>query len=60
MEVEIKSYKIHPNYETYRGFRNDVCVLQLATDLTDECVNGKIKPIEMLDHSPTAGLNNYY
>lgn len=58
--MAIKAFRSHPNYETYRGFRNDICVLQLAEDLTDQCDSEKIKPIEMLRHPPTAGCNRYY
>jgi hypothetical protein len=54
-KVGISKYRIHPDYSSIRGFKNDICMLQLAEDLSGECLKDMIKPISLLEEPPTVG-----
>ena len=56
IKIPVIAYRMHPEYDNFRGFRNDLCLLLLERDLTPECQNGTVKPISLASERPAPGL----
>lgn len=57
LKVPVEKYVIHPEYNTDRGLKNDLCVVMLEEDLDAKCSQLGIKPIELLESPLIPGEN---
>ncbi|CAG5077305.1 Oidioi.mRNA.OKI2018_I69.PAR.g8678.t1.cds [Oikopleura dioica] len=57
LKVPVDKYVIHPDYDTTRGLKNDLCVVKLSEDLDSKCSELGIKAIELLDSPLIPGEN---
>ena len=57
LKVPVEKYVIHPEYNTDRGLKNDLCVVMLSKDFDGECSKLGVKPLELLESPLIPGEN---